>query len=206
MPDAGSVTQWIRGLKRGDSVAAQKTWERYCQRLVSLARARLRAARRRTEDEEDAALSAFDSFCRGAAHGRFTQLADREDLWQLLVVITARKAADQMEREARVKRGGGNVRGDSAVRGPADDDGLGGWDRFAGTEPTPDFAAQAAEEYGRLLRLLADDELRSIAVWKMEGCTNEEIAARLKASVPTVERRLRIIRKTWRKGLDQDEA
>ncbi len=42
MPDAGSVSQWLLGLKGGDSVAAQKLWERYYHRLVSLARAKLR--------------------------------------------------------------------------------------------------------------------------------------------------------------------
>src|SRR6516225_8646759 len=110
--DDGSVTRWIGDLKGGGESAAQHLWERYFHRLVHLARARLRSGRRTgaVEDEEDAALSAFDSFCRGAALGRFPQLADREDLWRLLVVITARKAADQKEREGRIKRGGGKVR------------------------------------------------------------------------------------------------
>jgi DNA-directed RNA polymerase specialized sigma24 family protein len=66
-----------------------------------------------------------------------------------------------------------------------------------GDEPTPEFAAQAAEEYRRLLERLGDDQLRSIAVWKMEGYTNEEIAARLGCAVATVERRLHLIRKIW---------
>ena len=36
-----------------------------------------------------------------------------------------------------------------------------------------------------------------MAVWKLEGHTNEEIAALLGRSVPTVERKLRLIRKLW---------
>ena len=39
------------------------------------------------------ALSAFDSFCRAAERGHFTDLGDRDDLWQQLVVITDRKVA-----------------------------------------------------------------------------------------------------------------
>jgi DNA-directed RNA polymerase specialized sigma24 family protein len=66
-----------------------------------------------------------------------------------------------------------------------------------GNEPTPEFAAQVAEECQRLLDMLPDDELCSIAVWKMEGHTNEEIAGLLGCAVPTVERRLRLIRKCW---------
>jgi hypothetical protein len=54
----------------------------------------LRATSRRVADEEDVALSAFDSFCAGAERGRFPDLKDRDNLWALLVTITARKAAD----------------------------------------------------------------------------------------------------------------
>ena len=50
-------------------------------------------------DEEDVALSAFDSFCRGAQRGRFPQLDDRDNLWRLLVVITSRKAVDLAQHE-----------------------------------------------------------------------------------------------------------
>ena len=50
------------------------------------------------------ALSAFDSFCRGAEQGRFPRLEDRDDLWQVLVMITARKVCDLKEHEGRRKR------------------------------------------------------------------------------------------------------
>src|SRR5215470_13386684 len=86
----GSITYWIGKLKDGDPAAAQKLWEGYFQRLVDLARIRLQAAPRRAADEEDVALSAFHSFCRGAGQGRFPRLGDRDDLWQLLVLLTAR--------------------------------------------------------------------------------------------------------------------
>src|SRR5262245_27439563 len=66
MSSAGSVSHWIGLLKTGDPIAAQKLWEGYFERLVRLARSRLRDLPRRAADEEDVALSAFDSFCRGA--------------------------------------------------------------------------------------------------------------------------------------------
>src|SRR5262245_60587 len=108
-PDASStsVTQWIDRLKAGDPDAAQKLWERYFRRLVGLARKKLRSAPRRAADEEDVALSAFDSFCRNAEQGRFPQLLDRDSLWRLLVVFTARKSAHLRRDEGRQKRGGG---------------------------------------------------------------------------------------------------
>jgi DNA-directed RNA polymerase specialized sigma24 family protein len=196
MSGDGSISLWIHQLKGGDAGAVQRLWQRYFQRLVALARAKLRGVRRRAEDEEDAALSAFDSFCRGAEQGRYPQLGNRDDLWRLLVIITARKAYDLAEREGRLKRGGGQVRGDSALSDSTGGPGH-GWEEIAGDEPTPEFAAQAVEEYRRLLGQLGDDELRSIAVWKMEGLTNQEIAGRLGCAIPTVERRLRLIRKAW---------
>jgi DNA-directed RNA polymerase specialized sigma24 family protein len=197
--DEGSVTLWVGNLKAGDHDAAQKLWERYFEKLVRIARAKLSVARRPgvDEDEEDAALSAFDSLCHGAAHGRFPQLADRDDLWKLLVVITARKALDQMQRRGRQKRGGGRVMGESALVGPGGDEGGGGLDQVVGQEPSPEFAAMVAEEHRRLLDMLGDDTLRQIAVWKMEGYTNEEIRVRLGCALRTVANKLELIRRTW---------
>src|SRR5215469_6728517 len=106
-----SVTRWLESLKLGDAAAAQELWRRYFQALVRLARDRLRGAPRAVADEEDAALSAFDSFVRGAACNRYPRLDDRDDLWRLLVVITERKALDQAQRERRQKRGGGKILG-----------------------------------------------------------------------------------------------
>src|SRR5262245_60161108 len=107
MSPQDSVSQWLARLKDGDAVAAQKLWERYFRRLVGLARLRLRNAPRRAADEEDVALSAFASFCRAAEEGRFPRLADRDNLWRLLVVLTARKARHQRRRDGQQKRGGG---------------------------------------------------------------------------------------------------
>ena len=63
--------------------------------------------------------------------------------------------------------------------------------------PTPELAAEVAEECRRRLGALGDDELRRVVVDKMEGYTNEEIAARCGWSLGKVERKLRLIRKTW---------
>ncbi len=193
--DHGSVTHWLSALRRGDPRAAQPLWERYFARLVRLAQARLRGRRQAgaSEDGEDAALSAFDSFCRAAAQGRFPRLGDRADLWRLLVTITERKAADQVRRASRLKRGGDRRRQEIELA----DDEKDGLDGLIGPEPTPDFAALVAEEYRRLLDLLAEEDLRRIAAWKLEGYTDEEIASRLGCARRTVARRLKLIRTLW---------
>lgn len=195
MNPQGSVTCWLGRLREGDQAAAQPLWERYFQRLVALARARLQGAPRRVADEEDVALSAFDSFCQGAGCGRFPQLGDRDDLWKLLVVITARKACRLVRDQQRQKRGGAT----EATRADAETPGL---EEVIGDEPSPEFAAQVAEEVERLLGLLdrADDpDLRAVALRKMEGCTVEEIAAGLGCAPRTAARKLALIRKLWEK-------
>jgi len=196
-----SISQWILGAKQGDSQAVGRLWQRYFERLVRLARQRLANSPRRAADEEDVALSVFASFCSAAEAGRFPDLADRGALWRLLIQLTAQKAVDQKRRQRRAKRGGGKVRGESALAHhdeSADDEGLA---QVIGDAPTPDFAAMVAEECARLLNCL-DENLRPIALAKMEDCTNQEIALKLRCSLSTVERGLRLIRKIWKQELE----
>jgi DNA-directed RNA polymerase specialized sigma24 family protein len=186
MSSEGSVTRWIDRLQAGDEEAARQLWDRYFHQLVGLARKKLKNAPFRSA-EEDVALSAFHSFCRGARHGQFPKLADRDNLWGLLITITSRKAWHWIEHETRQKR----------YPGPVDAD-VG---QLVDREPDPAFALQVAEEFQRLLDRLGDPVLQSIALWKMEGYTNKEIAARLsqtrRAGERTVERKLELIRQTW---------
>jgi DNA-directed RNA polymerase specialized sigma24 family protein len=194
---------WIGKLKAGDRAGVQKLWERYFHRLVALARRKLQGARRRVADEEDAALSAFASFCRGAERGMFPKLQDRNSLWPLLVLITTRKAADLVQHEKRQKRGGGRVGGESAVVGLGGSSvAVGGFDQLVGSDPTPASAAQLAEEYDLRLQSLGNDKLRSVALWNMEGYTNAEIAAKLKCKKVTVERKLQTIRGLWNQEIE----
>jgi hypothetical protein len=169
-------------------------WEVYWGRLVGLARQNLRGVPQWAGDQEDVALSALDSFCRSAERGRFPRLDDRNDLWHVLVLLTARKAAN-LRKYARAVRRGGLMR---QVQ-PAGTDDLDILAEVVGDEPSPQFAAEVAEEYRCLLDALGDDVLRSIAVAKMEGYMNEEIAERLDVSLPTVERKLQRIRRIWDK-------
>ncbi len=182
-----SVSFWIGRLKGGDQGAARKLWERYYAQLVELAAKKFRNAPRRVADEEDAVLGAFASFCRDAQRGRFPDLADRHDLWRLLVRMTAQKALDQLRRDQADKRGAGQD-------GAATDEAL---EQVVGHEPTPAFAAQVADEMRELLGRLEEADLRAVALWKLEGHSNEEIAAKLECVPRTVERKLQRIRALW---------
>jgi DNA-directed RNA polymerase specialized sigma24 family protein len=190
MEQGGSVTRLIGMLKDGDRAAAQQLWEAYFRRHVGLARARLRKTSLPVADEEDVALSVFDSFYRRAERGEFPRLEDRDDLWQLLFVLTLRKAINLVRYQGRKSRGGGRV------QSLTDLDGIEAG-AVLGSEPTPELAAQMTDECQRLLARLGDETLRTVALWKMEGFTNAEIAAKLDCVPQTVERKVRAIRKAW---------
>jgi DNA-directed RNA polymerase specialized sigma24 family protein len=200
MSSDDSVSQWVDLLRSSDPAAARKLWERYFHRLVGLARRKLQGVPRGAADEEDVALSAFDSFCRGAEQGRFPDLADRNNLWRLLVTITVRKAYQLGLHEGRDKRGGGVQ--DQAALGVRSDSGsaLPGLEDFADRQPTPAEAALLAEECQRLLLRLPAADLRAVALSKMAGCTNKEVAAELGCALRSVERKLRVIRSLWDQG------
>jgi DNA-directed RNA polymerase specialized sigma24 family protein len=182
MSSLGSVTRWLNQLQGGDPAAVERLWERYFRRILGLARQKLPAALRRSGSEEDVALDAFASFCRGAQRGRFPELVSRENLWRLLVVITARKAYHLVRDEGR---------------GPAARTQAWALEEILGREPGPEFAAQAEEECQRLLARLGDARLESVARWRLEGHTVKEIADRLQCSPRTVERKLLLIQGLW---------
>lgn len=201
MAEGDSVTIWIRQLKIGDADAAQQLWNRYFERLVRLAQRRLVGAPCQMADEEDVALSAFNSVCIRAAEGKFPKLDDRQDLWRLLVTITVRKALAQRKYANRQKRrpGEGN-------QFRSDDDDTDAIQQVMGTEPSPELAAQMAEDCRLLMEQLDDPQLRTIAQRKLEGYTNEEIAAQLGTVARTVERKLRRIRMLWAATVDEEPA
>jgi hypothetical protein len=184
MEQGTSVTLWLDRLKEGERDAAQKLFNAYYTRLVRLAHKKLANRTRRVADEEDVALAAFHSFCNGVKLGRFPRLESRDDLWQVLVMVTARKAIDQNQAERRQKRGGGRVRGESVFARS----GEGGrpLEEVVGREPTPEFAALLAEEMTGLLERLEDETLRELALLKLE----------------TVERKLARIRAAWKQGTE----
>ena len=200
--DEGSVTGWLGELKTSGDDAARQLWDRYFDRLVRLARRTLRTRPGPVEDEEDAALSAFDSFCRGAAEGRYPRLVDRDDLWRLLVVITVRKSLDQIERRGAAKRGDSRLVHESDLLDGPGTSRLGTLDDLAGPWAGPELAAMVKEEYRHLRARLGDDSLRLVLDLSLAGYRRAEIAERMGRTVKTVSRKLEIIRAIWLEGED----
>jgi len=194
-----SVTRWLRGIKLGDDAAAARIVERYSRQLLAIANQGLPKNRRRASDGEDVVQSAFASMFHRAQQGAFAQLDDRDNLWRLLVTIVRRKTANALRRQLSKRRGGGQVQGESgfgsgAIHDDPDD------------EPSPETAAMLRESLAALLDRLPDQELREIALLKLEQYTDEEVAAKIGRSRATVERRLRLIRSIWAEEGDTGQA
>ena len=86
--------------------AADQIWRRFFERLLPMARARLRALSDRSVDEEDVLITAFDRFFRAVREDRFAHLSDRDDLWQILLMLVDREVTRHYRRSNARKRGG----------------------------------------------------------------------------------------------------
>ncbi|QDS97027.1 ECF-type sigma factor [Adhaeretor mobilis] len=184
--DPGSITHWLHQLASDDeSVAQQGLWNRYFTQLAGIARGRLTTVKGRDADEEDVALSALNSFFCAAREGRFPNLQDRTGLWPLLVKMTACKAINEVKRQHAQKR---TKKAEQYVPEMTE---------LMGDAPTPQFAMELAEQVDRLMAKLPDEQLRTIAVMKLEGHTNAEIAEHFEIVERSVARKLARIRVEW---------
>lgn len=205
-PDEEAFVALLNSVRQGDDDSIATLWNEYFQRLVRLAATRLPKNLRRTGDEEDIALSAFHSFIAGIRDDRFPDLSGPNNLWGLLITLTSRKVNAHLRHQMRQKRGGGAVRGESVFADSAGEINRAGIGAIDGQSNTPDLHAELAEACDELLNQLADDQLRQIAIMRMDGFLVNEISERLELSKRAVERRLQLIRKTWSEAADQNNA
>jgi DNA-directed RNA polymerase specialized sigma24 family protein len=195
------VTLWLRALEEGNEDAAEQLWGHFFERLTNLARRKL--IQQRVVDGEDIVVSVFRRLCEGAEGGRFEQVSGRDELWKLLVSMTVRRSIDENRRLMADKRGGARVRGDSLLA-QGDGERQLSWDQFTGDDGAPEFLVMVQEECDRLLGSLPDDTLRNVALWRLEGFSNDEIAEKLEMTTRSVERKLHRIRQLWSDEVGRD--
>lgn len=189
------VSLWIEQLSAADPQAAHRLWEHFCRRLMSFARGRLKAETRRIYDEEDAALSAFRSLCRGIEAQRFPEISDRDNLWALLVVIAGRKIINRNRYDAQQRRSGERTLNQSVLQSASELSSP--LDNVPAREPTPELAAEVADLSQYLLQLLPETDLQQLVLFKLEGHTNDEVAELMSVTRRTVQRKLERIRRLW---------
>ena len=196
-----NVSHWIDLVKAGNSIAANQIWQHYFDRLVRAVRAKLYGQNRAISDEEDIALSVFDSFYQAAENGRFPNLSDRDDLWRLLLRMAARKVVDKRRHDQRQRRGG-QMQPQSLDRINDEDSVF----EAIGVEPSPEMVLMMQESIEEFFSHLGVGHLQELAVAKLEGYSNAELAQRFGCSERTIERRMHLIReKCQQEMFQQDE-
>jgi RNA polymerase sigma factor (sigma-70 family) len=185
----GSVSQWIIEVRQGDPSAIQKIWERYCARLVVVARRKLANAPRRVADEEDVVQKVFAAFFCGAESGRFENLHNRDNLWRLLVTITERRAVDQIRRSRK------EINPVSSSQGSLDE-----VDHLPALSlPTAEFVEELMATCELLFPGLNERET-NVTLLKAQGFTNKEIADKLDVTERTIDRDMKAIRSKFDRG------
>jgi DNA-directed RNA polymerase specialized sigma24 family protein len=183
MPNEITVTKWIAALRQGDDASAKELWHRYFQRLMNFARSRMGAISKAVYDEEDAAISTFRVLCENLKTGKYPDIADGDEFWRLMLTVAVRKISRRVEYESAAKRC------DSSAN------------RVDESLALAKESNQVAIEYQELLSKLNDPNLERVAVLKLDGYTNEEIATAINRTRRTVQRMLDLIRDLWREEL-----
>ncbi len=189
---AGSVTECIYRAQQGESLAQHQLWERYLQRLLGIARNRLRGVADAVIDADDVVIKAFHEFLAGVERGQFSKLENRQDLWQILIMLIGRKTIDE-KRRANTSKRGAHLRAMEVVE--FGHESL--IQEFASSDPSPAQAVELSEQFELRLTQLGDEKLRRIALCKMSGFGNQEIARQLGCSLRSIERKLALIRGKW---------
>ncbi len=192
-----SVSQYLSGLRTGDSKATQKIWERYFKRLIQLADRKLRSSPRGSMDEDDVVQQVFAEFFAQVQQGRFPKLDDRHDLWQILAMMVGRRSKDQIRKQSTLRAGANRVVNESAFQDANGSFKANVLTSIPSRDPSPAEAMEFVEALSGRLRMLSDKTLRKIAMLKLQGYSNREIAKKMRSSLRSVERTLSRIRSMW---------
>jgi len=162
--------------------------------MQSLARAELGDSPRCVSDDEDVVICAFAAFLRRTRDGAYGMMHTRDDLWRLLVAITRTYAWKQSRFFGRMRRR-------MTVKDPRASEWM--LRQLACKCPPPDVLASVSDSLRVLIERLDDPELKEVAMGRLHGLTNEEIAANQNRSIRTIERRLVLIRKVWNEQIEE---
>lgn len=172
---SGSITHLFQQWRQGETTALSKLFARFRPRLLALAHSTLAGRLPRSADAEDALQSAMISFWERVEGGGLKEDLDRDDLWNVLGLITVRKALKLQAKEHALKRGGGRVVSGVELENSPDAESAAGLDLLC----------------SEMVEML-DADLRSFALLRLMGYKNREIAEEFVCTERKVERKLQL--------------
>ncbi len=197
----------MRRLPERQPSVSQALFEFLMSRLEGVARKRLAATRRRVEDEEDLLGEVIGEFLMAGEQGQLPPLQSREDVLKMLSRRLQQRAAN-MHRDENVElRGGGAVRGDSALGWGQNARERAGFDNLAGDSPRPEDRLLRADDlreiYSEIERTLNDEALFRVYTLWGSGLTKEQIGEAIQLSPSSVYRKLAMILERLRQAYPQ---
>ena len=190
MTDPSSISEWISHFRSsGDEVAALKLWDRIHPRVRDLSRRWItRIGIPVAFDEDDITISVFATFCDRLRCGQLPELNDREGLWRLLILMTARKANDHAKTALARKRSHGTDNPDVGLHAISE---------LRDTQLEPSIEVMMEDQCQAMLKALRDPALEAVVLLKLEGYSNVEIAEKMKYSRRTIQRMLELVKDIW---------
>jgi RNA polymerase sigma factor (sigma-70 family) len=160
----------IAAFKAGSESAARDLFDRYCEKLMQLARRRIGQRMTSRVDPEDVIQSAFRTFFIHVRNDDFT-FEEKDDLFKLLVRLTVNKALRQVAHHRAAKRDPGK----EVVQGSDDGDILA---NLTTHEPSPEVEVAVLDELERFLRQLPVFD-QQVLEMKLQGHSTTDIAEAL---------------------------
>ncbi|QDT56557.1 RNA polymerase sigma factor RpoE [Caulifigura coniformis] len=194
-----SVTEWVDRLRHGDRNAGDLLDLRYRDALLRMTRKKFANVISAAADEDDLVQSVFYAIWSAASRGSLAEVANRDSFWGLLLTITRNKAISRRRAIISRERIGGTAAqfsqiGDGQITSTLSAD-----------HTSTEVVEYLLEEQERLLLGLHDESERRVATYKLQGLSHPEIAAEMRVSVRTVERKLALIRIRWTEIRDSFE-
>ena len=160
----------IAQFKAGSESAAGELFDRYCEKLMRLARRRIGQRMASRVDPEDVIQSAFRTFFVRVRNDEFT-FDGENDLFKLLVRLTVNKALRQIAYHRAAKR---SPHKETAQATDSHD----ALSELVAHDPPPEVAVAVLEELERFLGQLPEFDRRVLEL-KLQGNTTTEIAEEL---------------------------
>ncbi len=176
----------VSDYQAGSESAARDLFDKYCERLMKLAKRRIGQRMASRFDPEDVIQSAFRTFFTRVKNDEFTFEAE-DDLFKLLVRLTVRKTLRRIEHHSAAKR---NPNLEAAQR----TDDVEPFSLVASQTVTPDMEVALIDEFQDFIGNLPELD-RKVIELKIQGYSTVEIAEQVGSYERKVRRVLERIEK-----------
>ncbi|HJZ60345.1 MAG TPA: sigma-70 family RNA polymerase sigma factor [Gemmataceae bacterium] len=186
----------VKMFRAGSEAAARELFDRYCERLMKLAKRRIGQRMTSRVDPEDVIQSAFRTFFVRVRNDQFT-FQGENDLFKLLVRLTVHKTLRQVAFHRAAKRNPELEAGHGSVAHEL-------LQQLAADEPPPEVEITLLDEFERFMAQLPEFDRRVLEM-RLAGHSTTEIADQLKSYDRKIRRVIERIEELAHEHADQEK-